>query len=100
MNPITWHAGARRDYREAVDYYEDQRKGLGDEFAAEIDAAIARIMRHPETWPQISQHSRRVLARRFPYDVVYQLVDDRIYINAVRHLRRMPNYWVDREKRS
>ena len=42
-------APARAELEEAVDYYEGCRPGLGGEFAAEVQKAIARILQHPLT---------------------------------------------------
>jgi hypothetical protein len=33
---------------------------------------------------------------RFPYNVVYRIRDDDIYVVAVAHTSRRPNYWKDR----
>jgi toxin ParE1/3/4 len=33
---------------------------------------------------------------RFPYAVVYSLIDDAVYVLAVAHSRRRPFYWQDR----
>jgi len=34
----------------AMDYYKQQKQGLGHEFLAEIKAAVARITDFPEAW--------------------------------------------------
>jgi len=81
---------------EAVDDYEGCRPGLGDEFAAEIQKAIARILQHPLAYPRISKRSRRCRVVRFLYGVIYQIRPDHILIVAVMHLRRDPLYWRDR----
>jgi hypothetical protein len=35
---------AARDLREAQDWYDEQRSGLGDEFRAAVDAQLARVV--------------------------------------------------------
>jgi hypothetical protein len=37
-----------------------------------------------------------VLAHRFPFAVLYAENNDRLFILAVMHLRREPNYWAHR----
>ena len=37
-----------------------------------------------------------MLTRRFPYGVVYQEREGRIFIVAVAHQRRKPDYWLKR----
>jgi hypothetical protein len=81
---------------EAVDYYEERRKGLGRDFATEVYSAIERIAVCPKAWTAVENGIRRCLVRRFPYGVIYSERGDKIYILAVMHLRRNPDYWKHR----
>ena len=87
---------AEAEFAEAVEYYNREKPGLGVEFAAEIDAAIGRIIDFPEAWPLISQRVRRCRTRRFPFGVLYQLREREILIAAIMDLRRDPKSWHDR----
>jgi plasmid stabilization system protein ParE len=87
---------AEQELVDAVDYYNDQCPGLGYEFAAEIQRGFRRIQDHPDAWPTFSTRSRRYLADRFPYGVVYQLRPDTILITGIMHLRQNPTHWEDR----
>jgi plasmid stabilization system protein ParE len=89
-------APARAELEEAVDYYEGCRPGLGQEFAVEVQTAIARIVQHPLACARISKRSRRCRVTRFPYGIIYQIRPDHIVIVAVMHLRRDPSYWKSR----
>ena len=44
-------ARAETDLREAKNWYENQRAGLGAEFLAEIDATIQALIRDPQRHP-------------------------------------------------
>ena len=55
---------AETDLREARDWYENQRAGLGMEFVADIDATIQVLTRDPQRHAVHSRGCRRVLARR------------------------------------
>ena len=81
---------------EAAHYYDQERQGLGDEFLEEIEQSISRILGFPEAWGEMSPQIRRCLTRRFPYGIVYQILDQEILIVAVMHLKRRPMYWQDR----
>lgn len=37
---------------------------------------------------------RRVLVRRFPFNVIYRLRGDELQIVAFAHTRRKPGYWM------
>jgi toxin ParE1/3/4 len=56
---------AETDLREARNWYENQRSGLGTEFLAEIDTTIQILMRDPQRHPIYYRGFYRVLARRF-----------------------------------
>jgi plasmid stabilization system protein ParE len=38
---------ARDELEEATQYYEQQREGLGEEFAQEVESTLERIQSHP-----------------------------------------------------
>jgi len=46
---------AELELAEAVDYYNSQFAGLGFEFAAEVKAALERIVSCPSAWPRFSK---------------------------------------------
>lgn len=84
------------EFREAVEYYNQQSEGLGFEFAAEVRRTIARIVLFPDAWNALSVRTRRCRTNRFPYGIVYQVRDDTILVVAVMHLRRHPETWQSR----
>jgi plasmid stabilization system protein ParE len=90
---------AEAEFREAVEYYNQQSEGLGYEFAAEVKRTLSRIVRFPDAWPALSPRTRRCRTNRFPYGVVYQSRGDTILVVAVMHMRRRPGSWRDRADR-
>lgn len=91
-----FHPEAEAEFLAAVDWYEERSAGLGADFAAEIYATIQRAVAMPLAWPQIDGDIRRVLANRFPYGVLYAADKQSIYILAIMHMRRQPDYWRSR----
>ena len=85
---------------DAARWYEQLRAGLGSEFLAAVDVAVARIEENPRIGSQPpgvdDEDVRRVFVQRFPYHVVYIELPDRLQVLAVAHDRRRPAYWVDR----
>lgn len=94
----SFHPDAKRELFEAINYYEECKDGLGLEFAKEVYSTIQRIIRFPEAWSKLSKNTRRCLANRFPYGVIYQRADDEIIIIAVMQLNKEPDYWKKRLK--
>ena len=91
---------AKQEMREAALFYEAAREGLGQEFLNAIDKAFVEIQRRPKLWRRFRGRFRRFILHRFPYAVVYALGRDYIYVAAVMHMKRDPNYWVHRAARA
>lgn len=87
---VEFTTSAREEWTEAVDYYNDQRAGLGYEFVLEVDRAAERVAKFPEAWAKIAPRTRRILLDRFPYGLLYYVDADRIVVTAVMNLRRKP----------
>jgi plasmid stabilization system protein ParE len=87
---------ARTEFNEAVQYYDQQRQGLGDELRAEIRGFLPRLQRSPLTFPVERGDIRRLILARFPYKLLYSVESDHVYVIALAHRRRAPGYWVDR----
>jgi plasmid stabilization system protein ParE len=93
---VSFLPAASAELKEAVDFYNLQRPGLGDDFKDEVRASVARIQFWPRAWSRVSRRARRCRTRRFPYLVVYVELSDQIVIVAVMHSHRRPGYWRKR----
>jgi toxin ParE1/3/4 len=81
---------------DAVRYYDQQRQGLGDELRGEIRDFLPRLKRSPLTFPAERGDIRRLILARFPYKLLYSVETDHVYVIALAHRRRAPDYRVDR----
>lgn len=93
---FTFHPEAEVEFNEAIEYYETIEPGLGYDFAVEVYSTIQRSVALPTAWSIIEGEIRRSLVGRFPYGVLYAEQYDGIYIVAVMHLHRHPDYWKSR----
>lgn len=91
MVDIVFHPGAEDELKEAILWYGNQQKGLDIEFVRCIDDAIQKIKRNPGIYPIEFENYRKKVVRRFPFKIIYEIMDDHIYILAVFHSRRNPN---------
>lgn len=90
------HREADEEFIKAVAYYEECESGLGLDFSREVYACIQNAIDYPTMWPEIEKEIRRCLVHRFPYGVLYSIEPHGIYILAVMHLHRDPDYWQHR----
>ncbi len=84
---------AADDTKEAYNYYEDIKPGLGDRFLAELLVRFNEISRHPQYYGFIDdQHIiRDVKLKSFPYLVVYEIESEAVVIYSVHCAYRNPD---------
>lgn len=84
------------EFRESALFYEGELPGLGVEFVAEVERTIEFVVIHPNAGSPLWGDFRRALVRRFPFAVIYRAKDETVYVVAVAHQHRRPNYWRSR----
>ena len=87
---------AQLELDEAFVWYESQVVGLGYGFLDEFNRAVRLVATFPALYQQVSPGIRRCLLNRFPYGLLYGQDHGMIVIVAVAHLKRRPNYWLNR----
>jgi hypothetical protein len=92
-----FHEDAEKEFNEAIEYYNSCEENLGFNFAEEIFTSIQRIISFPKAFAKLSKNTRRCLTNKFPFGVIYQIKSDIIYIIAISHLHKKPNYWQKRD---
>jgi len=93
---FVFHPEAEEEFFEAIEYYEAREPGLGQDFSLEVLNALENIRANPLAWPALVDDVRRCLTNRFPFGVIYGIEKGQIYVLAVMHLRRKPDYWKNR----
>ena len=90
MKALVYWPEAEADVRAAFDWYQRQRDGLGSEFLEELTKAEDKVRADPFAFRLLRRDARRLLLRRFPYQLIYRVVDDVVVILACFHGRRAP----------
>ncbi len=93
---FSFHPEAKDEFNEAIEYYEDCEPGLGYDFSIEVHDTIQNVVNYPTAWPVIEEDVRGCLVNRFPYSILYSIEEKGIFILAVMHQRRHPDYWKNR----
>lgn len=65
-------------------------------FTKEVVQVIRRISESPQSGTQTRENERRYLFKRFPYSIVYRVVENEVFITAIAHQKRRPGYWRKR----
>ena len=79
---------AKQEMQEAFRWYEVRQAGLGDDFTAEVEKALDRILISPVSYGIVYHGMRRMPLKRFPYGIYDLVRDELILIVAVFHSRR------------
>ena len=93
MKPHAFHPEAAEEYAEAAAYYARISPALGGRFYDEIERLIEDIRRYPDCFRVLDPPARRHFSDVFPYAVIYLEQPDRVWIVAVMHFKRRPEYW-------
>ncbi len=96
---VIFTAQADCDVQESYGWYEDREPGLGEEFLRAVETCLAGIQRFPEMYPIAVDEFRRAPLRRFPFEIFYETLDDRIVVYSVFHCAQNPEKWRKRLKR-
>lgn len=95
---MTWNVvfepPAQAEIAEAFAWYEDRSYGLGGDFLRVIAAAAEQLSRNPYAFAPTQERFRRVLLRRFPYALHFEVLDSqKVSVLACLHHRRSPARW-------
>jgi plasmid stabilization system protein ParE len=96
MRTIRFRPEVAVDLREAAEWYNEKRDGLGDEFLDEFWSAVDTIGDRPLSFGIASTGLRACRLARFPYVVHFRCGDGEIVVVAVMHGGRDTSAWSDR----
>src|SRR5688572_30796234 len=82
---VTIRPAAHADLREARDWYDRRREGLGSEFLLAVADAMLSLEEAPQRPPIYYRDFRRVLTDRFPFKVFYRIEGRTVIVYRVLH---------------
>jgi plasmid stabilization system protein ParE len=82
---------AESEYISGFQYYEQQVIGLGVKFELEADVLLKQISENPYLFQRKFKHYREAIFRKFPYFIVFEIVDSLIVVHSFFHTSRHPN---------
>ena len=85
----------------AADWYDKEREGLGKEFVSAVELAIDLIEENIRPLSPMPGKSgdigaKRLILKRFPYDIVVFEGELETVVLAIAHQSRQPGYWQGR----
>lgn len=88
---------AYEELNDAVEYYEGEQTGLGLTMIDEADKHVHWILQNPIV-PRVRKGGyRRVNLKTFPYYIAYMVHEESLWVIAIAHSYRKPEYWIKRK---
>jgi len=97
--PLHFTPEALDEYSDAIDWYEDQQRGLGKTFRFRVRECLMKIQANPRLYGTIEYNARSVKVPRHSYKIIYTILPDSITIQAIFHTSRDPKVWRRRVKK-
>lgn len=76
---------------EAYDWYESQKEGLENEFLQELESFHSNLLQNPLSHSYYDKPVRQGKLARFPYNVVYEVIEFKIVVYSVFMNKQDPN---------
>ena len=96
MKSVKYHPLAESELVGSAAFYERRREFLGDGFLELVDETLTKIRSNPEMGKPGRFQTRSLKVRRFPFRIIFLIQPERIWVVAVAHLSRRPDYWINR----
>lgn len=96
MTPLRLCSAAEEEFTEALCWYANRSREVALDFDTELELGLARIADDPESFPYCDDRHRFVLMRRFPYQIIYRVINEEVTVIAIAHTSRQPAYWRER----
>ncbi len=91
---VIFEAAAQAEIAQAFAWHEQQSYGLGGDFLRVVAAVEEQLTRNPQAFPPARGRFRRILLRRFPYVLHFELLSgQRVSVLAcVQHQRSLARW--------
>jgi len=83
------------DAKEIVEWYNNEKTGLGADFYTHLTKKINSIKKHPFFYPEIFNDVRQTSLDKYPYHIhfIVNELENEITIYGITHTRRNPEIW-------
>ena len=81
---------AEEEYSSAFLFYQEKQHGLGVRFEKETDHLMKKLESNPYLFQRKYKHYREAVYKRFPYFIVYEIIDSTVIIHSFFNAKRNP----------
>lgn len=88
---VEFSPSAQADAREAQRWYEEKAPGLGARFSLALVQQSRSLSPMPEMYKEVRDGIRHCAIPKFPYELYYKIVEQRVIILTVHAVRQDPS---------
>jgi hypothetical protein len=78
------------ELKETSSYYESKQKDLGLKFILNWETAMVHLKEAPLLYQKKHKGLRTIKINKFPYLLVFEIIESKIYIFRLTHAKRNP----------
>ena len=93
---VDFHPAATEELEMSAAWYAQRSLDAARGFAIEVDAALKKVQCDPLRFPHIDHRHQACGIERYPFQIVFRHDGAKIYVVAIAHAKRRPNYWSER----
>ena len=82
---------AERSIDLGIEWYENQKSGLGLRFLLEVEKYLKKITEHPKHYQVRRKPYREAPLKVFPFVIIYEIVEKEVVVYSVFDARRNPS---------
>jgi len=95
---VEYDEEVQNDLQEIMDWYASQRQGLDREFIENVKTAVSQLAENPFIYRPRFKKVRFKHLVRFPYVIVFRIVNNTILVYTIVHDKRNPKLIRKRAK--
>ena len=96
MHELRTHPEADAELEETLRYLSENSLWQATRFADSHHAALLKIQNNPKSCHFVHHDYRRCQIRPFSHSIIYRERMNDVYVIAIRHDKRHPDYWKTR----
>jgi plasmid stabilization system protein ParE len=91
-NSVSYLSKAKKEFDEAINFYENRSIGLGVRFEKQVQEKIKLVSEYPKRYRNKKTTYRETKVTDFPFLIIYKYYETRqlIIINTIFHTSRNP----------
>lgn len=93
---LSYHNLAEAEIDNSLSWYKERSEQAFDQFRIRLASALSFIVQSPERFPRVNNEFRSARVNKFPYKIIFRVEQGTVFVIALAHDKRDPEYWKDR----